>query len=78
MPSGIVKWFDDDKGYGFIAQDDGEDVFVHYTSIAGEGYRSLTEGSEVEYETEDSPKGPRAVNVIVVKAAPTQETDEVW
>lgn len=73
MPSGTVKWFDDAKGYGFIEQDNGEDVFVHYTAITGEGYRSLTEGSEVEFEIEDSPKGPRAANVVVVKAAPTQE-----
>ncbi len=73
MPSGTVKWFDDAKGYGFIEQDNGEDVFVHYTAITGEGYRSLTEGSEVEFEIEDSPKGPRAANVVVVKAAPTPE-----
>ncbi len=78
MPTGIVKWFDDAKGYGFIEQEDGEDVFVHYTAIAGEGYRSLSEGSEVEFEIEESAKGPRAANVVVVKAAPSQDTDEVW
>jgi CspA family cold shock protein len=78
MPTGVVKWFDDAKGYGFIEQEDGEDVFVHYTAIAGEGYRSLTEGSEVQFETEDSPKGPRAIDVVVIKAAPTQEGGAVW
>ncbi|MFW5867864.1 MAG: cold-shock protein [Armatimonadota bacterium] len=78
MPTGIVKWFDDEKGYGFIEQSDGEDVFVHYSAIAGEGYRSLTEGSQVEFETEDSPKGPRAVDVVVIKAAPTQDDGVMW
>ncbi|MFW6437860.1 MAG: cold-shock protein [Armatimonadota bacterium] len=78
MPTGIVKWFDDEKGYGFIEQSDGQDVFVHYTAIAGEGYRSLAEGSEVEFETEDSPKGPRATEVVVIKAAPTQDDGVMW
>ncbi|MGD9495347.1 MAG: cold-shock protein [Armatimonadota bacterium] len=78
MPTGTVKWFDDAKGYGFIEQDNGEDVFVHYTAIVGEGYRSLTEGSEVEFQIEDSPKGPRAANVVVVKAAPTPEGGAMW
>jgi CspA family cold shock protein len=66
MPRGTVKWFNDAKGYGFIARDDGEDVFVHYSSIEGEGYRTLVEGAEVEFEIEDTPKGPRAVGVVVV------------
>lgn len=66
MPRGTVKWFNDSKGYGFIAREDGEDVFVHYSSIEGEGYRTLVEGAEVEFEIEDSPKGPRAVGVVVV------------
>jgi CspA family cold shock protein len=70
MPKGTVKWFNDAKGYGFIAQDDGEDVFVHYSSISGDGYRSLAEGARVEYEIESSNKGPRAVNVVVIEAAP--------
>lgn len=76
MPKGTVKWFNDSKGYGFIAQDGGDDVFVHYSSISGEGYRSLAEGSRVEFEIEQSPKGPRATNVVVVEAAPDQA--ESW
>lgn len=78
MATGIVKWFDDAKGYGFIEQESGEDVFVHYTAIVGEGYRSLTEGSEVEFDIEESPKGPRAANVVVIKAAPQQDDTAVW
>lgn len=73
MPKGTIKWFNDTKGYGFIAQDGGEDVFVHYSAISGEGYRSLAEGSRVEFEVETSGKGPRATNVVVVEVAP--ETD---
>lgn len=70
MPKGTVKWFNDSKGFGFIAQDGGEDVFVHYSAIAGEGYRSVAEGSRVEFDIENSPKGPRAANVVVIEAAP--------
>jgi CspA family cold shock protein len=59
MATGTVKWFNNDKGYGFITQDDGgKDVFVHHSAISGEGYKSLAEGTKVEYEVEDSPKGP--------------------
>jgi CspA family cold shock protein len=64
MPTGTVKWFNDEKGYGFITPDDGsKDVFVHQTAIVSEGFRSLEEGSSVEYETEASDKGPKATNV---------------
>jgi cold shock protein len=64
MPTGTVKWFNDEKGYGFITPDDGsKDVFVHQTAIVAEGFRSLEEGSTVEYETESSDKGPKATNV---------------
>ena len=64
MATGTVKWFSDDKGFGFITPDDGgRDLFVHFTGIDGEGYRSLAEGAKVSYEEEAGPKGPKAVNV---------------
>jgi len=64
MATGKVKWFDTKKGFGFIQQDGGPDVFVHYSAIGGEGFRNLQEGQPVEFELQDSPKGPKAVNVI--------------
>ena len=64
MAQGSVKWFNAEKGYGFISPDDGSaDVFVHYSAIAGTGYRSLEEGQAVTFEVEQSPKGPQASNV---------------
>ena len=64
--SGIVKWFNDAKGYGFIQQDTGGDVFVHYSAILGVGFRSLSEGQRVEFEVEEGLKGPQARNVYIV------------
>ena len=64
MPTGTVKWFNDDKGFGFIEPDDGsKDLFVHQSAIASDGFRSLQEGSKVTFEAEAGDKGPRAVNV---------------
>jgi len=66
VPVGRVKWFSDQKGYGFIEQENGEDVFVHYTAIQGRGYRSLKEGQIVQFDIERTPKGLRAANVRVI------------
>ncbi len=66
MPRGTVKWFNDSKGYGFIEQESGDDVFVHHSSIQGEGFKSLQEGQAVEFEIEQGQKGPSAVNVVAV------------
>ena len=60
---GTVKWFNASKGYGFIKPESGEDVFVHFSAITGDGFKSLDEGQEVEFEVTDGPKGPQAVNV---------------
>lgn len=60
---GTVKWFNNSKGYGFIGRDDGPDVFVHYSAIVGDGYRTLQEGDPVEFEIVQGPKGPQAANV---------------
>lgn len=64
MPTGKVKWFDPKKGYGFIIGDEGQDVFVHYTSIIGEGFRALKDGELVDYELVEGTKGYQAHNVI--------------
>ena len=64
MAKGTVKWFNASKGFGFIAKEDGGDVFVHYTAIQDEGFKSLSEGQAVSFEIVDSPKGPKAANVV--------------
>ena len=66
MADGVVKWFSNQKGYGFIEQEDGPDVFVHYTGISGVGFKSLNEGDRVTFEVENGSKGPAAVDVKVV------------
>ena len=63
MAQGTVKWFSNEKGYGFIEREGGEDVFVHFSAIAGDGYRSLNEGQDVEFDVQDGPKGKQAANV---------------
>jgi CspA family cold shock protein len=66
MAEGIVKWFNDSKGFGFIEQENGPDVFVHHTGINSTGFRSLNEGDRVSFDIEDGQKGPAAVNVTVL------------
>jgi CspA family cold shock protein len=67
MPTGTVKWFSDDKGFGFITPDNGDkDLFVHHTGINSDGYRSLQEGAKVSYDAEEGDKGPKAVNVTMI------------
>jgi CspA family cold shock protein len=63
MATGTVKWFNDSKGYGFITQEDGGDVFVHYSAIQSDGFKTLSEGQSVEFEVVKGPKGPNAANV---------------
>ncbi len=66
MSTGSVKWFNDAKGYGFISQANGPDVFVHFSAIRGEGFRSLQEGDKVEFEITQGAKGPQAANVVKI------------
>jgi cold shock CspA family protein len=67
MPTGVVKWFSDEKGFGFITPDDGgQDAFVHFSAIVGDGFRTLAEGARVEYELGEGPKGPQATNVRMI------------
>jgi CspA family cold shock protein len=67
MATGTVKWFNDDKGFGFITPDDaGKDLFVHHNAIQGSGFKSLAEGAKVSYDAEQGPKGPSAANVVTL------------
>ena len=66
MVKGKVKWFSNQKGYGFITPEDGKDVFVHHTAIQGDGYKSLEEGQDVEFEINQGPKGEQAANVVKI------------
>jgi CspA family cold shock protein len=66
MPVGKVKWFDERKGYGFISRDDGDDIFVHFSEIKSEGFKTLTENQEVSFEIKEGPKGLQAANVQVI------------
>jgi cold shock protein len=67
MPSGTVKWFNSEKGFGFISPDNGPDVFVHFSAISGSGYRSLEENQKVEFESKQGPKGPQAASVKPIR-----------
>jgi len=66
MPRGKVKWFNENRGYGFISREDGQDVFVHFSAIQGEGFKTLAEGEEVEFEIIESEKGLQAANVVKI------------
>lgn len=64
MANGTVKWFNESKGYGFLEQESGEDVFVHFTAISGDGFKTLKEGQKVQFDVVKGPKGPQAANVL--------------
>ena len=66
MATGTVKWFNNQKGFGFIAPENGRDVFVHHTAIQGEGYKSLDEGQKVQFDITQGPKGDQAINVVKI------------
>ncbi|MDO8282605.1 MAG: cold-shock protein [Thermodesulfovibrionia bacterium] len=66
MINGTVKWFNESKGFGFISREDGSDVFVHYSTIQGDGFKTLAEGDAVSFEIEESSKGPKAINVTAL------------
>ena len=66
MPKGVIKGFNDKKGFGFITKEDGTDIFVHFSGVIGDGFKTLTEGDNVDFEIESSEKGPRAIEVKVI------------
>ena len=67
MPEGTVKWFSDQKGFGFIEQEGGDDLFVHFSEIQGDGFKTLAEGQKVSFESQEGPKGPQATNVSPIE-----------
>ncbi|MBW7940396.1 MAG: cold shock domain-containing protein [Candidatus Omnitrophica bacterium] len=67
MPTGKVKWFNEKKGYGFVEKDDGGEIFVHHTGILGQGFKNLYEGETVEFDIEETPKGPKAINITRIE-----------
>jgi cold shock protein len=73
MVKGTVKWFSNQKGYGFITPENGKDVFVHFSAIQGDGYKTLNEGEAVEFEISNGPKGEQAVNVVRANPAPSKK-----
>ena len=75
--TGTVKWFSTQKGYGFIQREEGKDVFVHYSAIQGSGFKNLTEGQQVEFAIEESPKGPQAANVVAL-SSPEPTSQSSW
>ncbi len=76
MPKGTVKWFSNQKGYGFITPENGKDVFVHFSAIQGDGYKSLNEGDQVEFEITQGPKGEQAVNVTRIGGGNPQRSSK--
>lgn len=75
MALGKVKWFNESKGFGFIEQSDGQDVFVHYTAIAAEGFRTLPEGADVQFDLLETERGPTASNVMLLEKSVSQNGD---
>jgi CspA family cold shock protein len=75
---GTVKWFSTQKGYGFIQRSEGSDVFVHYSAIQGDGFKNLTEGQQVEFSIEQSPKGPSAAQVAILSSPETSSESSWW
>jgi CspA family cold shock protein len=75
---GVVKWFNNSKGYGFVGRDDGPDVFIHYSAIAGDGYRTLEEGNLIEFEIVEGPKGPQAANVRRASSNHKEQRAKGW
>jgi len=76
MPRGKVKWFNDAKGFGFIEQEEGSDIFVHYTAITMEGFKTLSENQVVDFEVVEGPRGPQAANVVAVEGEVAEKEEE--